>query len=97
LVGLGIDANRVCLVSSRNVTDPRGRVEARGAFGYFHVDIFARAWADSPKTSALTAYSILHRARSGRVADRGFFAAIDCISWCSGGRAAHAAACPGVK
>jgi aspartate dehydrogenase len=65
LVGLGMDATRVRLVSSRNVTDPRGRIEASGAFGHFRFDIFARAAADNPKTSALTAYSILQCARLG--------------------------------
>ncbi len=65
LVGLGMDATRVRLVSSRNVTDPLGRIEASGAFGYFRFDIFARAAADNPKTSALTAYSILQCARLG--------------------------------
>jgi aspartate dehydrogenase len=65
LVGLGMDATRVRLVSSRNVTDPLGRIEASGAFGHFRFDIFARAAADNPKTSALTAYSILQCARLG--------------------------------
>lgn len=65
LVGLGMDQTRVRLVSSRNVTDPLGRIEARGAFGHFRFDIFARAAADNPKTSALTAYSILQCARLG--------------------------------
>jgi aspartate dehydrogenase len=65
LVGLGMDATRVRLVSSRNVTDPLGRIEAAGAFGHFRFDIFARAAADNPKTSALTAYSILQCARLG--------------------------------
>ena len=65
LVGLGMDATRVKLVSSRNVSDPLGRIEASGAFGHFRFDIFARAAADNPKTSALTAYSILQCARLG--------------------------------
>lgn len=65
LVGLGMDKTWVRLVSSRNVTDPLGRIEARGAFGHFRFDIFARAAADNPKTSALTAYSILQCARLG--------------------------------
>lgn len=65
LVGLGMDETRVRLVSSRNITDPLGRIEARGAFGHFRFDIFARAAADNPKTSALTAYSILQCARLG--------------------------------
>jgi aspartate dehydrogenase len=65
LVGLGMDAACVRWVSPRNVTDPLGRIEARGAFGYFRFDIFARAAADNPKTSVLTAYSILQGARVG--------------------------------
>lgn len=65
LVGLGLDATLVRLVSSRNVTDPLGRIDARGAFGHFRFDIFARAAADNPKTSVLTAYSILQCARLG--------------------------------
>jgi aspartate dehydrogenase len=65
LVGLGMDATRVRLVSSRNVSDPLGRIEASGAFGYFRFDIFARAAVDNPKTSALTAYSIVQCARLG--------------------------------
>lgn len=65
LVGLGMDATRVRLVSSHNVTDPLGRIEASGAFGHFRFDIFARAAVDNPKTSALTAYSILQCARLG--------------------------------
>lgn len=65
LAGLGLDATRVRLVSSRKLTDPLGRIEASGAFGHFRFDIFARAAADNPKTSALTAYSILQCARLG--------------------------------
>jgi hypothetical protein len=60
-----MDATRVRLVSSRNVTDPLGRIEARVAFGYYRFDIFARAAPDNPKTSPLTAYSILQCARVG--------------------------------
>jgi aspartate dehydrogenase len=65
LVSLGMDATKVRLVSSRNVSDPLGRIEANGAFGYFRFDIFARAAVDNPKTSALTAYSIVQCARLG--------------------------------
>jgi aspartate dehydrogenase len=65
LCGLGVDATRVRLVSSRKVTDPLGLIEAEGAFGRFTFDIFARAAASNPKTSALTAYSLLQCARLG--------------------------------
>lgn len=63
LSGLGIDATRVRLVSSRKVSDPVGLIEAEGAFGRFTFDIFARAAASNPKTSMLTAHSLLQCAR----------------------------------
>jgi aspartate dehydrogenase len=65
LAGIGLDRTQVRLVSSRRVTDPLGVIEAEGAFGHFRFDIFARAAADNPKTSALTAYSLLQCARLG--------------------------------
>ena len=63
LCGLGMDETTVRLVSSRKVTDPRGRIEAEGAFGRFDFDIFARATAGNPKSSMLTAYSLLQCVR----------------------------------
>jgi aspartate dehydrogenase len=65
LCGLGLDATRVRLISSRRVTDPRGLIEASGAFGSFEFDIFARASPRNPKSSALTAYSLLQCGRLG--------------------------------
>ncbi|WP_029015038.1 aspartate dehydrogenase [Niveispirillum irakense] len=65
LAGIGMERTRVRLVSSRLVTDPVGLIEAEGPFGRFHFDIFARAAPDNPKTSALTAYSLLQCARLG--------------------------------
>jgi len=65
LAGLGIDKTRVRLMSSRNVTDPLGIIEADGAFGHFRFDILALASRTNPKTSALTAYSLLQGARLG--------------------------------
>jgi len=65
LAGIGMDRTRVRLVSSRRVSDPLGLIEADGAFGHFRFDIFARAAAGNPKTSALTAYSLLQCARLG--------------------------------
>lgn len=66
LLRAGIDVI-ISSASSRNVTDPLGRIEASGAFGNFRFDIFARATADNLKASALTAYSILQCARLGGV------------------------------
>lgn len=65
LAGLGIDKTRVRLMSSRNVTDPLGIIEADGAFGHFRFDILALASRTNPKTSALAAYSLLQGARLG--------------------------------
>ncbi|MBZ6377152.1 aspartate dehydrogenase [Pacificimonas flava] len=63
LAGIGIDDTRVRLVSSRKVDDPLGVIEAEGKFGRFRFDILALAAPDNPKTSALTAYSLLQCAR----------------------------------
>lgn len=65
MAGIGIDATRVRLVSSRNVDDPLGVIEAEGAFGRFRFDILALASPSNPKTSALTGYSLLQCARLG--------------------------------
>jgi len=65
LSGIGLDRTRVRLVSSRKVADPLGIIEAEGAFGRFHFDILALAAKSNPKTSALTAYSLLQCARLG--------------------------------
>ena len=65
LAGIGLDDTRVRLVSSRKVTDPLGVIEAEGAFGRFLFEIFGKASATNPKTSALTAYSLLQTARLG--------------------------------
>jgi aspartate dehydrogenase len=63
LAGIGLDDTQVRLVSSRKVSDPLGVIEAEGAFGRFLFEIFGKASASNPKTSALTAYSLLQSAR----------------------------------
>jgi aspartate dehydrogenase len=65
LAGIGLDRTRVRLVSSRAVTDPLGVIEAIGRFGRFRFEILGLATASNPKTSALTAYSLLQCARLG--------------------------------
>ena len=65
IAGIGIDATRVRLISSRHDGDPRGVIEAEGALGAFRFDILAYAAPSNPKTSALTAYSLLQCARLG--------------------------------
>ena len=63
--GLGLDATEVRLVSSRKVADPLGVIDATGDFGTFRFEILALASPSNPKTSAITAYSLLQCARFG--------------------------------
>lgn len=65
LAGIGFERTEVRLVSSRKVADPLGVIEADGDFGTFRFEILAKASASNPKTSALTAYSLLQCARLG--------------------------------
>ena len=53
------------LISSRKVDDPLGVIEASGAFGEFRFECLARASPSNPKTSAITADSLLACARLG--------------------------------
>lgn len=65
LAGLGLDATRVKLVSDPAATAPLGVIEARGAFGTFHFEILAYAAPSNPKTSLLTAHSVIAAWRNG--------------------------------
>jgi aspartate dehydrogenase len=65
LCGLGLDKTQARLVSSPKVSDPLGVIEAEGACGRFRFEAYAYAAADNPKTSVLTAYSLLQCARLG--------------------------------
>jgi aspartate dehydrogenase len=59
LAGLGFEATRVRLVSDPDTTGPLGLIEASGEFGAFRFEILAYASALNPKTSVLTAHSIV--------------------------------------
>ncbi len=65
IAGLGLDETRVRLISSRKVDDPLGVIEAEGAFGSFRFACLAKASPSNPKTSAITADSLLECARLG--------------------------------
>ena len=65
IAGLGLDETRVRLISSRKVDAPLGVIEAEGAFGSFRFECLARASPTNPKTSAITADSLLECARLG--------------------------------
>lgn len=63
LCSLGMDRTRVRLVASRKLTSPLGVIEGEGRAGKFTFSTLAYATASNPKTSALTAYSLLQCAR----------------------------------
>jgi aspartate dehydrogenase len=63
--GLGLDRTRVRLVSDPQLRGPLGIVEAEGAFGAFRFEVLAYASPHNPKTSLLTAHSILAAMREG--------------------------------
>jgi aspartate dehydrogenase len=63
LAGLGLDRTRVKMVSDPEASGPLGIIEAAGDFGTFRFDILAYASPHNPKTSLLTAHSIIAAAR----------------------------------
>jgi aspartate dehydrogenase len=65
LAGLGMDETRVSLVSDPAASGPLGIIEASGDFGTFRFEILAFASPHNPKTSLLTAHSIVAAAFSG--------------------------------
>jgi aspartate dehydrogenase len=65
LAGIGLDRTRVKLVADPTLRDPLGIIEADGALGKFRFEILAYAAPGNPKTSRLTAYSLLLALRSG--------------------------------
>ncbi len=65
LAGFGLDRTRVKLVSDPAVSGPLGIIEADGDFGTFRFEILAYASPVNPKTSVITAHSIVMAAREG--------------------------------
>lgn len=63
--GLGPDRTRVRLVADPAAAGPLGVIEAAGAFGALRLEALALASVSNPKTSALTAHSILAAALYG--------------------------------
>ena len=66
LAGLGLDRTQVDLVADPALTGNVGRIEASGRLGTLTVEMAGRAAPDNPKTSLVTAYSIVQALRSGR-------------------------------
>lgn len=67
LAGLGLHETRVELVADPALTGNVGRIEAAGRLGEMSVTMANRAMPDNPKTSMVTAYSIIAALRSGNV------------------------------
>ncbi len=65
LAGLGLDRTAVKLVSDPAATGPLGVIEAQGDFGRFRFEILAYASPSNPKTSVLTAHSVVMALREG--------------------------------
>lgn len=65
LAGVGLDKTRVKLVADPGVVSPLGIIEASGDFGTFRFEILAYASPTNPKTSLLTAHSIVLALRMG--------------------------------
>jgi aspartate dehydrogenase len=65
LAGLGLDRTKVQLVSDQGASGPLGIIDAAGDFGTFRFEILAYASPRNPKTSLLSAHSIVLAAREG--------------------------------
>ena len=65
LAGLGLDRTSARLVSDPDVAAPLGIIEAEGDFGTFRFESLAYASAQNPKTSTLTAHSVVMALRQG--------------------------------
>jgi aspartate dehydrogenase len=65
LAGLGLDFTIVKLVSDPAASGPLGIIDAEGDFGSFRFEILAYASPRNPKTSLLTAHSVLAALRDG--------------------------------
>lgn len=68
LLGLGLDRTLVRLGADATLHGPKGLIEADGDFGTFRFEIGTRPLAN-PKTSSLTAHSLLAAIRDGTAID----------------------------
>ncbi len=60
LAGAGFDKTEIQLIADPAAKDNRSRIEAQGPFGELRVEMRGLPMPDNPKTSAVTAHSILH-------------------------------------
>jgi aspartate dehydrogenase len=59
LAGIGFEETVVELVADPTTDENAGRIEAEGALGRLQLELRGAPMSDNPKTSAITAYSIL--------------------------------------
>jgi aspartate dehydrogenase len=59
LAGLGFDDTEIELVADPALTENVGRIRAEGRLGWLDLELGGAAMPDNPKTSAITAYSVL--------------------------------------
>lgn len=64
LAGIGFEDTEVELVADPTSTDNVGRIEAKGALGRMELELRGPPMPENPKTSVITAYSILEAIES---------------------------------